>query len=289
MFEPGADWIAQLPPIPAIRRLESAPADLLEGLSTEDQIALGWSLLVSDREEQLWERGRLVPGLRWCAVGLLHPELDQGIDHVVLGAILYADTVDGTGSFDQLESLRVDEWSVPVRVRRGTLQDHAPQPLPGGRLACWATTRGGALEGWLTARHVATSPPNAGAAVLVDQAPECLDAAIVRIGQRGLGAPKPAVLPIPGSNVHLDLGAPIAARVLDVATNLGVARSSRFPLRFSINAAGVRGDSGGLITSGSDPVGLYLAAFTPAGGAQRAGVGLAISQLEHFMTMEVHL
>ena len=82
---------------------------------------------------------------------------------------------------------------------------------------------------------------------VVDRAPECLDAALVDVGAAGGGAVQAFATPATGGAVDMDLSNPVAATILDVATNLGVRRSSRFPQRFSVNAAGIPGDSGSLI------------------------------------------
>lgn len=59
--------------------------ELWPDISEAELVGLGWSLLVSDREPELWERSRDVPGFRWSAVGLLDPEVDplEWDDHAV--------------------------------------------------------------------------------------------------------------------------------------------------------------------------------------------------------------
>jgi hypothetical protein len=95
-------------------------------------------------------------------------------------------------------------------------------------------------------------------------------------------------MPALGGVVSVDFPVPQSGKILDVATNLGVRRSSRFPLRFSFNVAGVAGDSGSLVvgTPCGEPMGLYLGAFTSAQG--RTGVGLALTQIAYFMDLEVY-
>ena len=72
---------------------------------------------------------------------------------------------------------------LPVIVRRRIWQQHRsrqvpPPPTQGAQLACWATSRAGARQGWLTARHAAAQ----GLGTLVDAATECTDAALVSVG-----------------------------------------------------------------------------------------------------------
>lgn len=292
MFEPDPDWYTQLPRAEARARLEREDLFNWPDISPAEATGLGWSLLVSDREQEVWTRAREVPGFSWSAVGLLHPEVDRDLrdSDPRFGVILYAE--DGYGErVPRREDLPFEEISLPVVVRQGTYKEHrSPAPLMShGRLACWSTTRHGARSGWLTARHVADHPAMSSQGSVVDRAPECLDAALVNVGSSGGGRVQRLATPAPHATVDLDLPTPLSGRILDVATNLGVQRSSRFPLRFSVNVAGRGGDSGSLIigTPCGEPLGLYLGAFTTAQGAQ-TGIGLALTQIEYFMDMEVY-
>lgn len=264
--------------------LQALGPDISEG----EAIGLGWSLLVSDREEEVWERSRQVPGFRWSAVGLLHPEVDRWFDDYApaFGVILYAEDED-TEQAEPQRGLAFDEIKLPVVVRHGRYSEQ--RAIPHGRLACWSTSRNGLRSGWLTARHVADHAGMAAVGQVVDRAPECLDAALVNVGVAGAGAVQQLATPAVGSGVDIEFAALRSATILDVATNLGVQRSSRFPVRFSVNVAGVPGDSGSLIvgTPCGDPLGLYLGAFTSATGRQ-SGIGLALTQIEYFMDLEVY-
>jgi hypothetical protein len=292
MFDPDPDWYAQLPRSEAQARLERDDIALWPDISPGEAVGLGWSLLVSDREEDVWARARDVPGFRWSAVGLLHPEVDRelGGDEPRFGVILYAED-DQAEQGGRREGLAFEEIQLPVVVRYGTYEEHRSRPpsIGHGRTACWATSRKGRRRGWLTARHVADHPAMSSAGSVVDRAPECLDAALVDLGSAGGGTAQSLAAPAVGGTVDLDLSTPHSATILDVATNLGVRRSSRFPLRFSVNVAGNPGDSGSLVvgTPCGEPLGLYLGAFTSATGA-RNGVGLALTQIEYFMELEVY-
>lgn len=292
MFDPAPDWYEQLPRGEAQARLEREEIALWPNISPGEAVGLGWSLLVSDREEEVWERARHVPGFRWSAVGLLDPEVDRelGGEEPRFGVILYAED-DQAEQGGRQDDLAFEEIQLPVVVRYGTYEDHRSRPpsIGHGRLACWATSRRGLRRGWLTARHVADHPAMSSVGSVVDRAPECLDAALVDVGPAGGGAPRSLATPAVGGTVDLNLSTPCSGTILDVATNLGVRRSSRFPLRFSVNAAGNRGDSGSLIigTPCGEPLGLYLGAFKSARGA-RSGVGLALIQIEYFMGLEVY-
>lgn len=294
MFEPRPDWYELLPEAEARRRLEREEIALWPDITPGETVGLGWALLVSDREQEVWARARDVPGFRWSAVGLLDPEVDRDLegDEPPFGVILYAEDEQGEQR-RRRESFAFEEIELPVVVRPGSYEDHrsAPPPIGHGRLACWATSRRGARRGWLTARHVADHPAMSTVGSVVDRAPECLDAALVDVGAVGGGGGVQALAtPAVGGAVDLDLSNPLTATILDVATNLGVRRSSRFPLRFSVNTAGIAGDSGSLIRGMpcGEPLGLYLGSFTPAGGGTRSGIGLALTQIEYFMDLEVY-
>jgi hypothetical protein len=256
-------------------------------------IGLGWALLVADREHEVWERARYIPGFRWSAVGLLDPEVDRALttDDPPFGVILYSEGGQTEGESRQ-DGLFFEEIQLPVVIRHGTYEEHrgAAPGLPHGRLACWAASRQGGCVGWLTARHVADHPAMASVGRVVDRAPECLDAALVEIGAGGGGSRRPLATPAPGGRVRMDLANPVSTTILDVATNLGVQQSSRFPLRFTTTAAGLPGDSGSLIRGDPcwEPLGLYLGSFAGAGTSLRSGVGLALSQLEYHMFLEVY-
>jgi hypothetical protein len=293
VFEPRPFWYELLPEAEARRRLEREEIALWPDITPGEAVGLGWALLVSDREEEVWSRAREVPGFRWSAVGLLDPELDRELrgDEPPFGVILYAEDEQGEQG-RRKESLVFEEIPLPVVVRPGGYTDQrSASPLLGhGRLACWATSRRGARSGWLTARHVADHPAMSAVGSVVDRAPECIDAAVVDVGVVGGGSVQALATPAPGGKVDVDLPIPLTATILDVATNLGVRRSSRFPMRFSVNAAGVAGDSGSLMRGlpCGEPLGLYLGSFAPVGVSTRSGIGLALTQIEYFMDLEVY-
>jgi hypothetical protein len=288
VFTPRSDWYEALPSSDAIDRLEGAELEHWQDAPPAERVGLGWSLLVSDREQEIWERARDVPGFRWSAVGLLDAEVDHALteDEPPFGVILYADDDQGE-SGEARAALDFGEIQLPVVVRYGSYEEQ--QSLGHGRHASWATSRHGRRSGWLTARHVADHPLMPKVGTVVDRAPECLDAALVDVGMRGGGSVQHLATPAVGATVEIDLATPQRATIIDVATNLSVGRSSRFPLRFSLNVAGVAGESGSLIASSSsaDPMGLYLGAFTSNQGA-RGGIGLALTQIKYFMDLEVY-
>lgn len=289
MFEPEADWYERLPPAPAAGRLDREDLAAWPDISPAEQIGLGWSLLVSDRNDEIWERARYVPGFRWPAVGLLHPDVDHALspDDPLFGVILYADERVQAGE-NRLPGMAFEDIELPVVVRHGHYQEHGPAPLiPHGRLACWGSTRGGGFQGWVTARHVAEHPMMSAVGTVIDTAPECLDAALVDVIPAGGGVRQALATPANGGTVDLDFS-PIPATILDVATNLGIQSSSRFPLRFSVNVAGQPGDSGSLITAMpcGEPLGIYLGAFSSKGAA--SGIGLAFSQLAVLIGLEIY-
>jgi hypothetical protein len=56
MFDPDPDWYAQLPHGEAQARLEREEIALWPDISPGETVGLGWSLLVSDREESPSDR-----------------------------------------------------------------------------------------------------------------------------------------------------------------------------------------------------------------------------------------
>lgn len=295
--------LEELPARPAEQRLLESPlADWTAALPDQLRRSLGWTFLLSDRLEEILELARAVPFFNYPAVGFLDRAIDLGLEAAgglpLFGVILYAETGPEAPPGSLVSVLEFPEIAFAVVVRNGSFGSQAQRPVPAinnGRLACWATSRGGSRQGWLTARHVADDPAFTGR--VVDRGPGCIDAALVDVGQTGGGASAiPAYAATAGLPVELDLGVPATGTVLDVITNFGITKSPQFPLRFSTSVSGVGGDSGSLIvetqTASNDPLGIYLGKFTlanpPAGYAATGGVGLAITQLATIMQLEVY-
>lgn len=291
MFDPPPDWHQDLPPGPAEERLQREEVEVWPDISEAERIGWGWSLLVSDREEEIEDRARAVPGFRWSEVGILDSSVDPHLEGADprFGLILYAEDRMAEGG-ERLDGLAMDGIELPVLVRntRFEAQRAMPSRSGPGRLACWATSRNGTREGWLTALHVANHSAFHG--LVVDRGRVCVDVALVDVGRAGSGATRRAVPPTVGSAVELDLGTPTSATVIGVATNLGITRSSHFPLRFSLSVAGSPGDSGGLILAVpcGEPMGIYLGANEFRNG-DHVGVGQALTQLEYLMNLEAYL
>lgn len=239
MFEPSPNWHEGLPPGPARERLRREEVALWPDISDAEAIGWGWSLLVSDREEEIEARARAVPGFSWSEVGILDATADRRLEDgdPRFGVILYAEDTIAEGG-ERLESLYLEGIALPVVVRnvRYEAQRASPSSIGPGRLACWATSRGGAREGWLTARHVAEHSAMPGR--IVDRGRACIDAALVETGNQMTGTPHGSVPPTVGATVELDFGNCISATVLSIATNCGIARSSHFPLRFTLSRSG---------------------------------------------------
>jgi hypothetical protein len=84
------------------------------------------------------------------------------------------------------------------------------------------------------------------------------------------------------------------ATVLDVSIDFDIFKNPKFPVRFSMNQAGVPGNSGALVTESPthDPMGVYLGSFTPwtaSVGTSASGCALAIHQLETMLDLEAYL
>jgi hypothetical protein len=304
MFEPQPEWWVNLPEEPASEALERAGwAPITDvWLTDATRRSLGWTLLLSAQSGAIYDIASNVSGFRSAAIGLLSPEVDGYLDEDVppFGVILYADASPERGPVEgerEPASIEAAGRLFPVVVRQGEYADH--RGLPNGSAAYWASSRGGRHWGWLTAKHVADSghiPPQ----WVVDRAPLCLDAALVNYGQEPTEASHlrhiPA-FPFPTADlpVRMAWDPNVTARVLDVATTLGIAPSKHFPIRFSTSVAGQPGDSGSAIEEAQHsirtPLGLYLGAFTPQtpqrGHHGPAGIGLSITQLEQLMQLEV--
>jgi hypothetical protein len=299
MFEPDLSVFSGLP-YPPGRVAETLPFDMTD-LPPYLQVSVGWTAAAGAADDDIRTLAVDVPFFSHSAVGFLNEELDpsfRGSGLPAFGVILYADAVAGM----PVEDLRVLRFRdvdtvLPVVVRRGTWQQHqwrqaTPPVVAGGQLACWATSRGGTRQGWLTARHAA---PGLGTAV--DAATDCTDAALVAVGSAPLVS-QPATAAYRSlaagvsAEIHLSQGS-ITTTVLDVSSDFGIFNSPKFPLRFSLSQSGVTGNSGAYITEtfSGDPLGVYLGAFLPANAAQGqtpSGYGLAIYQLESMMNLEVY-
>ena len=305
MFEPLPESLERLPAEPAERRLaDSRLAERAADLTDELRRSLGWTLLLFDRLPEVMEFARGIPSFSYAAVGFLHPEVDEALAHsdlVPFGVVLYAEAGDHAQRFrgELVTRLEFAETDVrlPVVARYGVFELHATAPtLPNGRIACWATSRGGLINGWLTAGHVADDPAFQTVGTVLDRGPLAIDAAVVDIGQYAQqAAPVTAYTTLcAGLPIDMDLSSPQSGTVLDVAGTFGIMRSPRFPIRFATNIHGVPGDSGSLVTEtqwAGDPLGLYLGEFTPsnppANYPMTAGFAQSIAQLEAIMDLEV--
>lgn len=285
MFELTDDWYGDLDADRARARVSDSPYPLWPEMPPGEEIGLGWTLLVSDRQEQLNEISAGIPGFQWSAAGILDPQVDRSLEleHQRFGVIFYVEGVNARS--EQIAELTFDEVTLPVVQRPATfLEQRTPAPGVSGQLACWVTTDQ-ADEGWLTAKHVARTSPGLS---LVLAAGQCIDAAIVSDGQPGGGTPTNAVLPTVGMSVEI-IGSHVwQAHILDVSSTLGSMRSSQFPLRFSFNVPGRPGDSGSMIRANpcDEPTGILTGAMRLDNGDE-VGIGLAIHQLEIQMRMEI--
>lgn len=307
MFEPPGDWHAGLPRADSWLERYGA-ADTIR--DPEMQLSLGWTLALTEQMQVIEEVEAVmatVPYARRAAIGLLSPEMDHEIIWPpYFGVIIYGDAAPGFEVAEPIgRTIATEGAEFPIVVRRGAFVSHAvtvPTVRAGqGRVAYWARSRVGrqgvTREGWLTAEHAADNLAVAHAGQVVDRAQHCLDAALVDFGNRPGQVPRVAAYNAICATLPVEIGlpTPVRAQVIDVEASLHLLRwSSRFPLRFSMNAHGKLGDSGSRITedqTGNDtPLGIYLGAFDPSkptstGG--KAGYGLALCQLEQLIGLEV--
>jgi hypothetical protein len=301
VFEPDLSVFRRLP-YPPGRVVETLPFDIAN-LPQDLQVSVGWTAAAGAADSDIAALAADVPFFSYSAVGFLDEELDPSFSGSGLpsfGVILYANDAGFDVPIDALKVLRFRDVDtvLPVVVRRGIWQQHQwrqaqPPAVTGAQLACWATSRGGARQGWLTARHAAAQ----GLGTTVDAATDCTDAALVSVGpapwvsQPATAAYRSLAAGV-RAEIHLSQGS-LTATVLDVSSDFGIFRSPKFPLRFSLNQAGIAGNSGAYITEAASgqPLGLYLGAFLPANaalGRAPSGYGLAIYQLESMMNLEVY-
>ena len=311
MFDPNLSVVADLPEPPGAvwSRIQVNP----EVLTPEVRKSVGWTALIGEAMDSVDLRSRNVTGFHYAAAGLMDDSVDLGLEYADgrrFGVILYCDAfgrdvgaVREQVPYQVFEPVRVNaDMAFPVTVRPGNWRDSSSSSAGGsppsaaglGQLACWVTTRSRKHAGWLTAAHAA---PLLGA--VLDAAGACTDAAVVAgpmpaglahaTAYRGVAATVQVLMWLHGGLRQ--------ATVLDVSTDFDIYTSPRFPVRFSLNVAGVSGDSGGYIeqlsspTSGRSPVGIYLGAFVPSTaptGQAPSGYGLALYQLEHSMQMEIY-
>ncbi|MGP8002022.1 MAG: hypothetical protein ACLPKI_32590 [Streptosporangiaceae bacterium] len=299
MFEPDMSILRALP-YPPDRVVDSVPFAMAD-LPPDLQISVGWTAAASAADSDIRALAADVPFFSYAAIGFLDEDLDPSFQRSgfpPFGVILYGDAIPGLVD-EPLRVLRFRDADtiLPVVVRRGTWQQHqsrqaTPPVVTGGQLACWATSRGGSTQGWLTARHAA---PALG--TVVDTATECTDAALVSVGQAPLVGNPPtsayrSLAAGVNAEMHFSAGS-LTGTVLDVSSDFGMFNDPKFPLRFSLSQAGAPGNSGAYVTEASsgDPLGVYLGAFLPANaqpGQPASGYGLAIYQLESMMKLEVY-
>src|SRR4051812_41278338 len=134
MFDPRADWDAGLPLDPADQRLaDSEFAEAASDLPADQRAALGWTLLLGEREWDISSYARDVTSFQWAAVGILHPDLDADLGQFPqFGVILYADEDDQPPPYGPVGVLEFPEAQFPVVVRRGTyIPHHSSLPSAG--------------------------------------------------------------------------------------------------------------------------------------------------------------
>ena len=300
MFTPRPGWFEYLPAQPALSRL--GQSQLLEEARELDEglrRSLGWTLLLADRDadgaEPLVDR-TTISSYQYTAIGFVDGVVDQlHRDYPPLGVILYAESEESpTYCPGQLGEVAVAGLTFPIVLRRGTYEQHIGplRRVPGGSAAYWAESRGGACEGWLTARHVTETIAFSNSSYrAVDRGSSCIDAAVISDGSSRPGGLRPQSAHqaiTAGLTVSMACNPGASPSVLDVSSNIRISESSRFPLRFSLSETGRPGDSGSAIEETSStqqlPLGIYLGSYLPdkayPGHTGRAGFGLSISQLK---------
>jgi hypothetical protein len=228
------------------------------------------------------------PGFHSAAYGFADPETE--LDAFAVLVYVRPGTLRGALPPDP-RPVRVGDEYFPVVVREAYVRDHAPAENPhGASAACWAQLNGGAPTssgadiGFLTAPH-ALQPPYApvastvttdqgwtgapGAGEVLALGPPGIEAAVVAPGltSPGPGAPLAATrFPAPWADVTL------TGHVSSFATKITAVSDTRGTLNPLVPAtvftarAGRPGDSGGLLRTASEGVGIYRGDLTTVTG-----------------------
>lgn len=226
--------------------------------------------------ERLWTK---IAGFRFVAYGFADPVIEAN----AFGVIAYVAREDLAYPLADGRAVRVDDHDFPIVVRQAEFRDHAaPDENPrGASSACWARlnagppTASGVDTGFLTAPH-ALNPQPAKVGMLVDTnrgwstssgqgevlaiGPVGIEAAVVA---PGLTAPNLGLQltathhPAPWTDVDL------IGYVTNVSTKITSVTDTRGTLNPLVPAtiftadAGTNGDSGGIVRTSSEGVGIY--------------------------------
>jgi hypothetical protein len=287
----------ELLPAPSVVADES----IFEGIDDDpNRRSLHWTYTLQRDPasvQAVYERMASITGAQRAEIGILYPEIDNIGEPPFFGIIINANQQeDGLYEEAPADSIQVGGANLPLIVRRGYF--NANQRAAGvGSTSYWATSRIDSApprpSGWITARHCATAVARAHSGRVVDWAPGCIDAALVAWPLHAPAITK-TVSPYdklyPGQEVNLDLASTTKARIVGVEVGLEPLRpASPFPLRFSMNAHGVSGDSGSKVcTNDSQPLGIYLGIFEFGHPDNWLGYGQSLKQLATIMKMEIY-
>lgn len=229
-------------------------------------------------------------GARAAATAVSVGVLDQDYEQSGFGIILtlpWAEKSEpvGTVVFPQLKDTRF-----PVAIRALAEDPHAAPSLPNATTTCWAEDRKLAGRwGFVTCRHaLAGVPVNAnvpliggGVGRVLRKNQPTIDAAFIETAAPAV-PPNPLPLftyPTTGLALSVHIGSgPASASVVSVTDTLGVIDDPHHPIKVYIDKPCSSGDSGSLVTTGSDGVGIYCGELSSATVAKQAGQTVGFAQ-----------
>jgi len=309
----GPSVLPPIPPTPALGEASREFSLESETLSSGERTTLYWALRLMQAPESQALAAR-IPGGNRLAFGFLDPEFEQNNFGVIVLAASGAES-PVRGESELLSPIVVDGHPFPAVVRRIVEQRQLAPPTVTfpkiGSSAAWARSRITSTApigpGVLTAKHVTTHwlgtvcTLSCGCVGTVDDvAPECIDAALVRLPAQCPHNPPPGAqwrkrrLVAPAAAVHLHAPSGIVRTTITATTNLlNLTTAPELPIRVLLANHGVPGDSGSLIeeTRTGLAVGLYMGKYTaPRAGSlgQTGGLAQHIGQVCELMQMELY-
>jgi len=272
-------------------------------------------IAMDEREER---DKRLVPGYRYTAFGfLVNPETEERD----FGVTMYACPTrpwwddwwrDEPESFEQqvLEPINMGDKAFPVVIRRLEEKPHAPTVLPqGGSSGCWAITRKNGARcgpGVLTAKHVVRESlgriPSIGDVLdltdqtkgtILDLGPDGIDAALIATSEHVAVSITLRTLQLVPQWLQVEFNGARSGwhrtYVTQVTDTRGVFGSASLPIRVHLAEAGLKGDSGALVTTldGTTAVAIYMGALSDLAGRSPEGYSQHAYQIEMVMDTEM--
>lgn len=220
------------------------------------------------------------------SVGALDPEYEaKGFGIILTSPLASESLVLGTMMLPDLGGVRF-----PVALRALAEDPHAPPALANATTTCWAEDRlSPGHWGFVTCSHALTGIRTGarvplvggGLGTVVRMGWPLIDAAFVETSPpTGPINPLP-VIRFPTTGLALSIhfgGGQTGALVVGVTNTLGVIGDPHHPIKIYTDKHGQPGDSGSLITSGGDGVGIYCGALSGATVRRRSAQTVGFAQ-----------